>query len=86
LAYGGSGRLGTIQRVSRYLEKLFRKDSHFENLHPDDVRKTIVIEISKVMRDLFVNQYVVPEGQRVPTAGFLFAGHTTGGPVLFQVT
>lgn len=86
LAYGGAGHVGLIQRVSRDLENTYGKPDAFVSDHPNDVRKKVTTTIAKTVRELVQGQYLSPPNQEPALASFLFAGHTNGGQVLFQIT
>lgn len=86
IAWGASGATGIIQRVDIHLREKHAASAAFERMHPDEVRKRLAAEIAEVIHPLVTKQYLNLPGRSMPIAGFLFAGHTARGPVLFEVS
>jgi proteasome beta subunit len=87
VAWGAAGSVGLTDRVREELERAFPQRNRLAKSSRPELRKKLVGEVSRAVKDLFANQYLplnLP-GAKPPLNSFLFVGCASDGPIMLEI-
>jgi proteasome beta subunit len=87
VAWGAAGSVGLTDRVREELERALPQRNRLAKLNRSELRKKLAGEVSRVVKDLFANQYLplnLP-GAKPPLNSFLFTACASDGPIILEI-